>query len=207
MTLRIPFLILALAALTILPEILFWGADRGWYGTTLWRARSYQEFAFWDGLVRDWRPNYPAQPYTMFLTYAFVHSGPAHMLPNMAILVGFGPLIWRRVGNLGFAAIYFLSILGGAVAFSLLSNSPHPMVGASGALFGLVGSWLANDVASRREMGATLWPVALMIVGLVVLNLLSWWLNSGSLAWETHLGGGLAGWLADRLCKTRKTLF
>jgi membrane associated rhomboid family serine protease len=67
------------------------------------------------------------------------------------------------------------------------------MVGASGALFGLVGAWHWRDWRQRRARGRPVGPLLQAIAGLAVLNLAMWVLLSGLLAWETHLGGYLAG--------------
>ena len=56
-----------------------------------------------------------------------------------------------RVGALGFSALWGACLLGGATGFALLTSSPAPMVGASGALFGLAGAWLVGEI--RRSRG------------------------------------------------------
>jgi len=190
-----PPALLLLAALSTLPELILLAADYGMIGSGHWRRQSYQNYAFWSGLMGDWRPNYPVQPYAMFVTYAFLHSGPFHMITNMAILLGLGPVIWRQQGGTGFGLIYLAAILGGALAFGLLSDSPRPMVGASGALFGLLGAWMTHNLSERRRGALPLWPVGMMILGLITLNAITWCLQSGALAWETHLGGFIAGWV------------
>jgi rhomboid protease GluP len=66
------------------------------------------------------------------------------------------------------------------------------MVGASGAIFGLAGALTVWDAGSRRSAGQ--WNRApLILLGLAGVNLAMWWLQSGNLAWETHLGGCIAG--------------
>jgi membrane associated rhomboid family serine protease len=67
------------------------------------------------------------------------------------------------------------------------------MVGASGALFGLVGALVAWDTAERRALRLTLRPVLRILVILAAMNLVLWWAMNGQLAWQTHLGGFLAG--------------
>ncbi|MFU8778601.1 MAG: rhomboid family intramembrane serine protease, partial [Roseovarius sp.] len=101
-----------------------------------------------------------------------------------------------RAGQGRFAAIYALSLLGGAVGFALLSTAVQPMVGASGALFGLVGALVGWDYAARRLARAGIGPVLRVIGLLVLLNLVMYWGMAGNLAWETHLGGFLTGWVA-----------
>ena len=69
------------------------------------------------------------------------------------------------------------------------------MVGASGALFGLAGAWAALDWRARHRAdprGAAR-RAALVAAGLLALNLLGWLMEDGVLAWQTHLGGALAG--------------
>ena len=88
-----------------------------------------------------------------------------------------------------------MSVLGGGLAFGLMSSSPAPMVGASGAIFGLVGAWTWMQGADRAQGGAGPGAVALRVLGitagLALLNLVMWLLAGGVLAWETHLGGFL----------------
>jgi membrane associated rhomboid family serine protease len=197
---RARLVLLALLAVSVLPEAILLGADWGIWGSPRWRRFTYEHFAFWTGLLRGWTPNYPLQPWLMFVTYAGLHAGPGHLLVNMVTLVSVARAELDRVGAWRFATIYALSVLGGAAGFALLSDKLQPMVGASGALFGLVGAWVIWDISDtlRARPGiatlayAILWPIIL----LSVLNVLMFWVTSGHLAWETHLGGFIAGALA-----------
>ena len=189
--------------LCIVPELALQGADWGVWGSARWRPLTYQNGAFWAGLLHGWQPNYAAQPYTMFVTYAFLHAGAAHLVVNMITLFSLGGEIARRAGQLHMLLIYGASILGGAIGFGLLGTVVQPMVGASGALFGLAGAWVTWDVwvvlraspALKTLAYALLWPVTF----LVGLNLVMLWATGGKLAWETHLGGFLAGSLTATL--------
>jgi membrane associated rhomboid family serine protease len=189
-------LILALIAVTALPELVLDGADLGLWGTPRWRPFAYHYGAFWAGLLRGQQPNYAAQPAVMFLTYAVLHAGFWHLASNMLALFAFGPPVARRAGPRGFVLIYLAAAVGGGIGFGLLSASPSPMVGASGALFGLAGAWPYHDRRRRRARGLPLAPLVQAIAGLALLNLALWWLLSGLLAWQTHLGGYIAGWTA-----------
>jgi rhomboid protease GluP len=101
-------------------------------------------------------------------------------------------VVIARFGARGFALIYAGSILGGGLSFGLLSASPSPMIGASGAISGLIGAVIVAQFS--QGSGSQRYVVALVqIGGLVALNLVSWWLEGGVLAWQTHLGGCLAG--------------
>ncbi|MFZ3583331.1 rhomboid family intramembrane serine protease [Loktanella sp. DJP18] len=201
---RFPLAVAGVLALIVVIELVLQASDRGWIGTLRWRSLAYQYGAFWPGLLGNWTPNFAAQSLTMFATYALLHADMGHMAGNALTIVGLGQIACQRAGQRGFLIIYATSAVGGALCFALLSRSPQPMVGASGALFGLAGAWtwwLWRDCALLRHGGLQVLGV---IVLLVVLNLVVWISLDGLLAWQTHLGGFLAGaataWaLPDRL--------
>jgi membrane associated rhomboid family serine protease len=191
----LPAALWAVILACLIPEVVLFGADHGVWGSPRWRQLAYQYGAFWAGLLHGWRPNYAAQPALMFLTYGFLHAGLGHLAGNLAALAVLGRRAVTRVGRAGFAAIFTTALLAGAGAFGLISRSPAPMVGVSGAIFGLAGGWIVWEWQDRRH--ARLWPTLGLALGLTlalaVFNLAVWWLLHGSLAWETHLGGFLAG--------------
>ena len=190
---------LAVAVLTSLVEAVLVAADAGLVGTALWRGTAYQNGAFWPGLLSNWRPNYAAQPALMFVTYALLHGGPGHLAGNMITLLPLGEVAGARVGQGGFLAIYGASVVGGAVGYAALDASALPMVGASGALHGLVGAWLRWELMDRRGAGRAALPVAWIALGVAALNLVMWVTQDGFLAWQTHAGGLAAGWVAADL--------
>ena len=189
----LPTAIWALVALCALPELVLLGADWGLWGSARWRPMAYQNGAFWAGLLYGWRPNYSAQPVLMFASYGWLHAGPGHLLGNLGVLVWLGPQMLARFGILYFVALWATSLLGGAAGFALLTSSPAPMVGASGALFGLAGAWLIEDVRHTYGLRSRLLRGGLLLVALLALNAAAWGLQGGHLAWETHLGGMAAG--------------
>jgi membrane associated rhomboid family serine protease len=72
------------------------------------------------------------------------------------------------------------------------------MIGASGAVFGLIGLWQAMDYRMRRRSKLPVQPVAMAFLGLVASNILIFVLLSGGLAWEAHLGGWIVGWISGQ---------
>jgi membrane associated rhomboid family serine protease len=154
---------------------------------------AYQYGAFWAGLLYGWRPNYASQPVMMFASYGWLHAGPGHLLGNLGALLWLGPDILQRLGRRGFITLWAISLLGGAGGFALLTSSPAPMVGASGALFGLAGAWLVDEMHRIRSRREKLWRGVLGLVALLAINAVAWALQGGQLAWETHLGGLAAG--------------
>ena len=194
-------ILLALSCCAI--EIVLQLADYGLIKPDRLRLLAYEYGGFWPGLLKNWVPNYKWQPYTMFLTYGFFHSGLLHLVVNMLTLWSLGQAVLYRVGTIGFVLIYLASLLGGATGFAFLAPELRPMVGASGALFGLAGALLAWMYVDRYTYKQGLLPVAQTVLLLVLLNIVLWWAMDGQLAWETHLGGFITGWLAATLVDPR----
>ncbi len=184
-------------------EAVLLAADLGLVGVPRLRTLAYQYGGFWVGLLGTWQPNYAAQPYLMFATYAFLHGGVGHLLVNMLTLYSLGRLVISRVGQARFLLLYVVSALGGALGFAMLTSQLRPMVGASGALFGLVGAWIAWDYVDRYTFSEPLLPVLRPILILFVLNVVLYYAMGGHLAWETHLGGFLAGFFGAFLIDPR----
>lgn len=178
-------------------------ADRQIIAAVRLRSLAYEYGGFWAGLLHSWEPNYPRQPYVMFLTYGFLHGGVLHLAVNMVTLWSLGQAVLDRVGVRGFVLLYAASLLGGGVGFALLASTLAPMVGASGALFGLAGGLLAWGYVDRFTLQEALWPVARAAGLLLLMNVVMWWALNGQLAWETHLGGFVAGWVAALLIDPR----
>lgn len=195
--------IIALIVVCTLIEGLLQLGDLGVFDVSRFRNVVYENGGFWQGLLDDWRPNYPFQPWVMFLSYGFLHSGLMHLVVNMITLWSVGSVVVERVGAIKFSIVYAASILGGAMGFALLSESFRPMVGASGALFGLVGAVLAWDYVDRFTLRERLTPVARAVLLLIALNVVLYFAMDRLLAWETHLGGFLTGWVFALLVDPR----
>lgn len=197
------WIIAAIIVICVVVETALSAADARLLETTRLRATSYEYGGFWPGLLSGWQSNYPFQPTLMFLTYAFLHGGLTHLAVNMITLWSVGTAAVDRVGILGFLILYFGSAIGGAVGYGLLADSFIPMVGASGALFGVVGGLLAWNYVDRFSFSEALWPVARALLVLFLLNVVLWWAMNGQLAWQTHLGGFLCGWVLALLIDPR----
>ncbi len=195
---RRPVLLVIIAAYILIELILQLG-DAGVFGVPRFRSTVYENAGFWPGLLGNWRPNYSYQPILMFLTYGFLHSGLVHLLVNMITLGSLGPAVIDRVGTAKFLIVFVASILGGAAGFAAFTDTFRPMVGASGALFGLAGALLAWDYIDRFTLRERLWPVVRVIGFLIVLNIVLYFAMDRLLAWEAHLGGFVAGWIAAML--------
>ena len=184
-------------------ELALSAADIGLIGSTRLRQTVYEYGGFWPGLLRNWSPNYTGQSYTMFLTYGFLHGGMMHLAMNMVTLWSLGKVVIARVKIKGFLWLYTLSILGGGLGFGMLAPDLRPMVGASGALFGLAGGLFAWLYVDRFTFQERLWPVLQGVLALVILNIVLYWAMDGQLAWRTHGGGFVTGWIAALLIDPR----
>jgi membrane associated rhomboid family serine protease len=170
-------------------------ADLGVIDAPRLRSRAYANGAFWPGLMRDWQPNYPAQPWAMYITHGFLHGGLVHLGLNMVTLWSLGTAVMERVRPLRFLAIYFGAMVGGGAVYALLATSSTPMVGASGALFGLAGALLAWMWDDQPTLGDALRLAGRAVLILLAINIALHFALAGQLAWQTHLGGFLAGWI------------
>lgn len=183
-----------LVGLTCLPEVLFTLAGSGLIGATGLRNWAVAHMAFWSGLLRGWEGIYPLQRELMFLSYALVHGNLIHLLGNMVAVLALGGIVVARAGQRGFLVLYALSAIGGGIGFALLGPIDIPMVGASGAVFGLIGAWKYWEWRDRRAVGADMRPLWMSLLGLALINVVLWFALAGLLAWEAHLGGFVVGW-------------
>jgi membrane associated rhomboid family serine protease len=138
-----------------------------------------------------------SEPWRM-LSAGFVHdwSGPIHILFNSYAIWIFGRQLEPMLGPLRFLVLYLTSIVGGSLVVLWLSDPTVPVVGASGALFGLMAAFF---VIIRVSGGN-----ASQLFGLIAINFALGFFVSG-ISWEGHLGGMLTGLLIALLyAATRK---
>ncbi len=118
------------------------------------------------------------------ITATFLHENVTHIGLNMLSLWWIGPSVEAALGRARYLALYMLSGLGGSALSFLLSPANTLGIGASGAIFGLLG---ALFVLVRRVRG-DMRP----IVFLIVLNLVFSFSVSG-IDWRAHVGGLVTG--------------
>ena len=174
-------------------EIVLIAADQGWLGSVRWRVLSYQFAAFWPGLLGTWQPNYTGQHILMFVSYAFVHAGPDHLIGNSIVLWLLGRQVTERVGQIGFCVAFFMTSLGAALVFMAMTNGTTPMIGASGVVFGLAGMLVGWQWQSREAGLRPALEIVGIIAALVLLNVVLFLWYDGRVAWQAHLGGFVVG--------------
>lgn len=178
-------------------EVILSLSDAGVFGGYNLRWIAFAYGAFWQPVLSGALPPlYPGQSLLMFVTHAFLHGGLAHLAMNAVMLLSLGKFIASQVGAAKTLLVLLLSAIGGGICFGLLATSAGPMIGASGAVFGLIGLWQAMDYRARRRAGLPLQPVLMAGLALIAANVALFVFLSGGLAWQAHLGGWIAGWLA-----------
>lgn len=131
-----------------------------------------------------------AGQYWRLFTAMFLHVGVMHLLFNSYALYIYGPIAEKLYGKIRFAVIYVLSGMMGSL-FSYLF-SLNPAAGASGAIFGLMGSLLYFRKRNRTLFKRVFGPRLFIIIG---INLLFGFIQPGIDNWG-HIGGLIGGFLA-----------
>lgn len=152
---------------------------------SLWYAGVYSH----PGSFEPWR----------MITAMFVHSTGFifHVLLNMYTLWIFGQLLEQMLGRWRFLALYLIGGFAGSVGVLLLSDPLTPVVGASGAIFGLMGAFLVI----QRRLGGD----AKQLLVLVGINLVIGFIPGMNIAWQAHLGGLIGGAIVGLIfVETRK---
>lgn len=137
-------------------------------------------------------------PEITFVTYMFLHGGWLHLIGNMLFLWVFGDNVEDAMGRLRFLAFYLLcGIAGGFAHYLSVPGSRQPLVGASGAVAGIIAAYLMLHPHVKVWVLAlgripvklpAMWLLgfwALLQVGSVLLNFesqISWWAHVGGLA-------------------------
>lgn len=173
--------------------------------------RFFQDWALVPSLVDVGDPS----TLLPFITSQFVHGGIAHILFNMWYLWIFGDNVEGRLGHFRYLGFYLLSgIIAGVVQFFFLVGSDIPMLGASGAVAGVLGAYWVFFPRHRVDTllpyfgfwsRATLpasgvllfWFVGQLFSG--VGSLAAGAGAGGGVAWWAHISGFAFGWLIARM--------
>lgn len=151
--------------------------------------------------------------FTSPLTYSLLHGSAAHLLVNMIWLAAFGSPLANRIGTLRFVLFWAVTSLGAvALHYALHSLDQAPLIGASGAISGMMGAAARFGFSIDRRRGGAAFsgaplPVLVCLRSRTVVAFLAIWmlinLATGLLdftpgvddqiAWEAHIGGFAAG--------------
>lgn len=125
----------------------------------------------------------PSQWYRL-LTSVFLHLQWWHIGMNMVVLYWLGPALETALGRLRFLALYLLSGLGGSTLAFLIDGNALRSVGASGAIFGLIGATVVMQLRNRGPLGPVM---AFLVFNLVVT------FSRTNIDWRAHIGGLVVG--------------
>jgi membrane associated rhomboid family serine protease len=125
-----------------------------------------------------------AGEYYRLITAAFMHASPIHIALNMYALYLFGPPVEAALGRARYLALYLLAALGGNALSYAFAAQNQPSLGASGAVFGLLGAFFVVNRKLGRETGG--------LVVLIVINFAFSFVARG-IDWRAHLGGMITG--------------
>lgn len=158
-------------------------------------------------------------PSTMSLTNIFsamfIHGGFAHIIGNMLFLWIFGDNVEDSLGHINFLIMYLLAGVVATLAHAIVDlNSNIPLIGASGAISGVIGSYFVlfprAKVLTLVFLGIFITVISLpafLFLGIWFLMQLVYGVSSlgaiaeGGVAWWAHIGGFVVGYLWAMLTK------
>lgn len=121
------------------------------------------------------------------LTSVFAHEQVFHILMNMVVLGLLGPQLEQVLGRARFLAVYLIAGFAGSAAVMWLAGAQNFTLGASGAIFGLLGALVVVTFKMRGNYQSVLtWVGAYLVLGFVIPGV----------SWQGHLGGLIGGALA-----------
>lgn len=162
----------------------------------------FDEFAFVPATAFE-------NPWT-FITSIFLHASPAHLFANMFALFIFGTYLENRIYRSQFISLYFLAGIIGNLGYMLTaSNQFTPGVGASGAIYGIMGASAILTPTAMVWVAGIPMPMIVAAVFWAVTEYLGFFVPS-NIARGAHLGGLFLGLVVGIYLRSqfrRRTLF
>jgi len=160
----------------------------------------------------------PIHPALTLFTSMFMHGGIFHIFGNMLYLWIFGNNIEDRLGHFRFILFYLFCGIAAAMSHALVApSSTVPMIGASGAISGVLGAYLllfpyarVHTIIFLGFFVQTIRIPALIVIGFwAIIQLLSGLTaqgiqSQGGIAWFAHVGGFVAGLVTIKLWQPRR---
>lgn len=133
------------------------------------------------------------------LSHAVLHVNLIHLVFNLSFLVSIGPSLERSMGSVRFAALYVVAAVGGGLGVCLLYDPMQPVVGGSGALFGMMGALVAWNMRMGRHLFAFLdFEGPRRLLGMIAANLVIGMVIP-FVSNTAHVGGLVAGFVVTFL--------
>jgi membrane associated rhomboid family serine protease len=161
--------------------------------------------------------NDPATAWIYIFSSMFLHGGWFHIINNMWVLYIFGDNVEARMGGIRYLIFYLLSgIAAGLLQSYILPSSEVPMIGASGAIAGVLGAYLVLSPNSRIASLVPIFFIFTIIEIPAFVFLLFWFVSqlysglfaiqgggASGIAWWAHIGGFMFGLLMVSFFKRR----
>jgi membrane associated rhomboid family serine protease len=190
---KFPIITLTLIAANIL--VFFHESQLGQY--------AFPRFIYTWGLTPSLFTSDPTSEWLNLFTSMFLHGGWLHLISNMWVLFVFGHNVEASMGSFRYLIFYLLA--GAAAALLQVyvqAGSPNPMIGASGAIAGVLGAYLI--LFPRARIASLVFliifftiveiPAAIFLLLWMGLQVYSGLFNAGGgIAWWAHIGGFLFG--------------
>jgi len=142
-----------------------------------------------------------------FVTSIFLHANFAHLFFNMFALFVFGSYLESRIKKIDFLLLFFLSGISGNFAYLFTDiNSSIPAVGASGAIYGILGALAIIYPALIVWVGYIPMPIIFAVVFWIILNFVGLFIPS-NIAYQAHLAGIFVGIFYGHKIKKKGTYF
>lgn len=193
---KVPFVTYALIVINVM--VFLWGEVT--LQTNMDLSRFYYDYAMIPAGLRTGETSA-----STLLTHMFLHGGWMHLLGNMLFLWIYGDNMEEELGHVGFLIFYLVCGLAAAILQFLPDpNSAVPMVGASGAIAGVMGGYLLLFPKAKvdiliffivfiRILPIPAWIVLGLWFGLQFFNGVTVDSSQGGVAYWAHVGGFIAG--------------
>jgi rhomboid family protein len=142
----------------------------------------------------------PVPEWVTLITYQFLHGSILHLLSNMLFLWVFGDNVEDAMGHLKFLVFYLLcGVAGGLAHAAFLPSSGQPLIGASGAVSGVIAAYLMLHPRVRVWVLAfrflplrvpAAWVLGFWVITQLVMAVVA---PADGVAWWAHIGGMAAG--------------
>jgi membrane associated rhomboid family serine protease len=132
--------------------------------------------------------------YYQLLTHIFLHSDEIHLISNLIFLIYFGNMVEKSIGSKKFLFLYLLSAIGAATLQLMIESGSTPMVGASGAIYGLISFSVLINPNPKIKLIFTEISIRWISIYLILSEFYSVVYNPYFLvAHWAHIGGAFTG--------------
>ena len=164
-------------------------------GAVGWRLAAVQSYAF-SGEIFDWMwetNRWPVEHLIRFVSYPFVSGSFTQALFGGVILLAMGKMVGEVFGGAAMLAIFFLSAIGGALAYAVLLDDPTPLFSSFPPVYGLIGAFTYMLWKTLARVGANQSRAFMLISFLMGIQLLFGLFFGVQNDWVADLAGFATG--------------